>query len=576
MSGENNSRDRVNDRIGRRSETSRRRFLAGIGVAGSAAFLSSGRASAAGTGDCAKGPFARSYAGATVNLANLKHGGSSDGGDTGSGGDSDTGVDSPLDGEEVPLERVGVGGTDDGTGSGGSGGTGGHGTVGQGQRARDTDGGLGLYQEYDALGYADTRGFVPSDAQLAVGRSSTVVAINSQLGVYSQRSGSKRLQLPLDRLFDAVIPSGNYAYGFPMVFDPRVRYDHEADRFVVACVQYDTTANRGYFLLGVSDNGNPNGKWHTYRISPLENAGLVDYPALGVGDEAMYLTQNHFPSSFQAATMLVLDKSDLYAGRTVSTFHFTDLRNPDGTLADSIQPALGSAGGDGHSLVNSQYPTGDSAATAVADGLTLWTVRDPVGSPSLECTNVPVDPYQLQPAAEQPNTDGRIDTGDTRLINVATDGNSLWTAHGVRHDWNDDGDSTTAIRWYQLDPSGTLLQSGLYGAPDVAHFYPAVEANGDSMAMVYNVSGPDTFPGMKVAGRTDGYDAGKLQGSLTVQSGESAYDYGESVMRWGDYNGISVDSKTGRYWAISQYSPDANPTDSTDPYDTRVAEFDFE
>ena len=136
-----------------------------------------------------------------------------------------------------------------------------------------------------------------------------------------------------------------------------------------------------------------------------------------------------------------------------------------------------------------------------------------------------------------------------------------------------------AIRWYEIDvATRTLVQSGLYGEPDKSYFIPTVGSDGDSTVIVHNVSGPETFVRMDVAGRTADFTPGEIEDSVIVEEGKSKYDALEGTEeRWGDYNGVSVDPKTGRFWAVSQYSPDTNePVNGRDPYHTRIAEVYFD
>ena len=115
----------------------------------------------------------------------------------------------------------------------------------------------------------------------------------------------------------------------------------------------------------------------------------------------------------------------------------------------------------------------------------------------------------------------------------------------------------------------------------MSYFIPTIESDGDSTIITHNLSGPDTYPSMAVAGRTEGYIRNKLEDSIVVEEGKSPYDYGEGydVMRWGDYNGISVDPRTGTFWTVSQYSPDIDidpAAKKRDPYHTRIAELSFD
>lgn len=552
------------------------------------------------TEDCADGPFKRSYESGTINFAQIKS------------EQREQRTPPDMSAAEPGSESRGR----DKTGQPPYG-------RGHGQQADEGTGELTIKTEYDGIGALGTRGGVPSDSQIATGRSKNVHAINQQVAIFNKNSGTLQRKVQLEDIWKPVIPEpeGGFFYGYPFVFDPRARYDRNEDRFVLAAVQYEPglTAGgeaitredveegkepgereeegeskdlevvrppKGYFLVAVSATSNPNGNWYVYRIPPEDadgpdNEGLVDYPGLGLDQDAIYLTQNFFGAEFEV-TLVTLDKAEMYAGTEVTAHQFDNMSNPGNGFDFTVQPAFQpfSGGNSGtYYMVNSVFPTENDP---VANTLTFWEVTNPTTNPSLSCYTIEVGPYTSPPPARQPNTDSFIDTLGRRLMNAAynyKDG-SLWTAHSVKADWNDDGRPVAAIRWYEIDvASRELVQSGVYGESGMSYFIPTVQSHDDTTVIVHNVSGPDTFVRMDVAGRTAGFTAGEIEDSVVIQDGESKYNaLPGPVERWGDYNGASLDPQTGTFWTVSQYSPDINipvEEDKRDPYATRIAEVAF-
>lgn len=343
-------------------------------------------------------------------------------------------------------------------------------------------------------------------------------------------------------------------------------------------------------LKRYSATSNPNGTWYVYRIPPedatgVDNVGLVDYPTLGFDRDAIYLTQNFFSAELDV-TMVTLDKAAMYAGEDVTAYHFNGMNDPDSdgitfTVQPAQQPFSGGSGGTYH-LVNSDFP---DPVTDPTGTLTLWELTDPLNDPSLECFTLNVDAYLYPLPARQPETDSSfIDTLGTRVMNADFNDGSLWTAHSTSIKWND-GRPVAAIRWYEIDvASRSVVQSGTYGAPNASYFMPTIGSEGDSTIIVHNVSGPETFPRMDVAGRTTGHTEGRLEDSIIVEEGKSKYvalpnEISGGIERWSDYNGVSVDPSSGRFWTVSQYSPDIDIPESDperDPYATRIAEIHFD
>jgi hypothetical protein len=568
---------------------------AGLGIVGA----NSGVASAA--TNCANGPFESSYESGTVNFAQIKSEQDRRKGPTDISAAEPRGQGRDKSGEP-PYGR------------------------GQLQDSEET-GGLTIETEYDGINAEGTRGGVPSDSQIATGKSKVVHAVNQQVAIFNKNNGNIQRKVQLEDVWEPVIPEpeGGFVSGFPFVFDPRARYDRESDRFVLCAVQSQQGITedgetitredleegrepgegeeeeggdeqppevvrppKGFFLVAVSATSNPNGKWHVYRIPPEDtegpdNLGLVDYPALGLDQDAIYLTQNFFSNDRTApvrVTMVTLDKASMYAGEEVTGYHFDNMDKPaDGYQDFTVQPALQpfSGGSSGtYYMVNSVFPRTEEDVPA--DQLTFWELTDPLDEPTLECFSVEVTPYGSPPDAQQPNSESVIDTVGRRLMNVDYNDGSLWTAHTIGATGSDG--VVAAIRWYEIDvESRTLIQSGLYGDPEKSYFIPTVGSEGDTTVIAHNVSGPDTFPRMDVAGRTADFTPGAIEDSVIVQDGESKYDALAGLEeRWGDYNGVSLDPKTENFWTVSQYSPETNipvENETRDPYHTRIAELLF-
>lgn len=457
---------------------------------------------------------------------------------------------------------------------------------------------------------------IPSDNQIATGQTHLVTVINSEIGFIDKDApsdGADRqgghladendyiTHLRLEDFFEPVLSLHPQDEGDPTafqfenttVFDPRARYDPGAGRFYIACVEFnlpdendgrevpDPADLTGAFLLAVSDGEDPSNPWTVYRVPPRNNEGLVDYPTLGYDGEAVYLAQNFFAIpgfDFEGATLTVLDKRDLTGAANADGWEFAKLRNPDGSLAFTLQPAAMAGETGSYHLANSRFLNGQT--------LTVWDLDVPSDfeEPAINNGAVRVAPYANAPAAEQPDTSKKIDTLDTRLMNLAWDpnGKTLWTAHTIAEGY---------VRWYEIDPSGPgLVQSGAYQRENWSTFFPTVESNGDSTVLVHNVGAETEYTGVEAAGRSEQFEAGRLEDHVVVRPGEVAYNYDdtdgdvgpggeENVLRWGDYNGVAVDPDDESYWVIGQYAKDPTPGEEgpteSELYGTRIANVTF-
>lgn len=547
----------------------RRRFLKAAGLGMLVTGVGTGTGSAASHGSSYKGPFPRTYDPTSVTVGEV---------DTVTTDDPFTLPRNQGEGEtgihQVPLKAP----TEDNQPSGRNE------PVQTEALERDL-----TASDFEGLGAKDVRGVVPSDNQVAVGEDHVVQAINSRWGVFD-KEGNFQFQYTLDDWWQNVSPiiyeqevedNETPADFFDdyIIFDPRARYDAASGRYIMLCVEFSLNTGIGALLLSVSASGDPTGIWYNYRIPAIVGdgaegvPGLVDFPELGYDDNAIYLTQNFFPGFvFQEATMVALDKSAAYAGNDVESNHFTNLRNPDGSLAFTVQPASAEGSTTGY-FVNSKFFQGKR--------LTVWSIKDGFGpDPSLTNDAVRVRPYHNAPPAEQPDTEEKIDPIDTRIQRVSFDGSNLWATHTVN-----DG----RIRWYHIDPGtnarASVLHTGNFKRNGRSTYMPAIESDGDgNVVLVYNSSsgsGGDGYVGAEVA-TIDGSDVDEFE---VYQRGLDDYDYvdpGEGdqtsqVMRWGDYNGIEIDP-SGTFWFTAQYTPESEVTEfeflNDNFYATRIGTFD--
>lgn len=559
----------------RRHHVNRRRLLqlAGIGV-GSLTMSGIDARTARAENPCAEGPFEDTYTNETINISKIatdrgKHPKSEDHPPAAEGAFENAEIDRASD--SVPPA------------------SGAH----QPQTSADL---LTVDAEYDGVRdqflikppLEDPPLVTPSDSQVAVGHSKTLQAVNRKIAIFNQRSGTLELAVSFERFFDPLVTEETFLSGTPIIADPRTRYDPVADRFVLSIFYIYFPTWSGSWLLAVSDDSNPNGTWHLYRI-PTYSGDWPDYARLGLDQDAIYLAASTIPQSFifpddWDEEVVILDKEAVYNGADVPTNHFTGLlqSGPSQSINYRIQPAFQpfSGGKTGsYYLLNTQLPENQNR-------LTLWEVTNPLNEPSLTCAEIDVDPFSGAPPARQPATDARVELDSYQLMNLDYNGGSLWTTHTIGYNWDDGTDRpVAAIRWYEINAiSREIVQSGTYGEPGTSYHHPHIQSDGDRTLIVHDVSGPETFPGIKVAGRTADFTDGKMEDSLTIQEGQSPMEHPASFGRrdpvwWQDYTGMSLHPRTGHFWVTAQYSPDfdVDPDgEEPDRYHTRIAEVSFD
>jgi len=398
-------------------------------------------------------------------------------------------------------------------------------------------------------------GWIPPDCTMAVGPDHVLLSVNSSVAIYKKTGGPPLLQRTLTQWY------ANLVQGLT-IFDPKTLYDQQAGRWVLLAVAVGSNPNRSLFLLSVSATANPQGPWRNYSLdATLDGAkqtnNWADFPALGVDNQAFYLTSNmfQFGGGFQYAKIRIVPKAGPYAGGAAPYFDFVGMKNADNTTAFTIQPCHTFGAPQVEYLVNSGFPGGNF--------LTLWKITNPLQGPTLTRVTVPVSAYALGPNADQPGGATPLNTGDVRALHAIFRGDSVWTALTTAHNWGAATPNRAAVQWFQIRAAtGTLVQQGVYGAADGHYFYPACcPDNNGNMILVFSRSGTAAFGSVYYTGRKSTDPLGTLQASALLKAGVAQYVAldGSGRNRWGDYNGVAADPANQRVvWFHGEFTSAVN------------------
>lgn len=403
----------------------------------------------------------------------------------------------------------------------------------------------------------------PPDNTCAVGPEHVMLAVNTDLAVYA-KTGTLRFRWPnMTTLFRPVLPAGSG------LFDPRVAYDHYSRRWIVVVGARRETPAGSWLMVAVSQGPDPGGAWWIWALDAAVDGSTAttnwaDYPMLGFDTQAIYIVSNMFKvgGGFQYCKLRILNKAELYAGgvgpsHNIRWFDFWNLKNPDNSVAFTVQPCVhfrGTGGNPNAYMANAIWPGGSK--------LTLWTLANPLalwsgGGPALSRQSVACRAYELPPDAEQRGSTTRIETNDGRLLNAiyqnAGGAQRLWTCQTSKFTWPGDAAARSAVQWYEIDvPTAKVVQQNTYGAKGSYYFFPAIQTDISRNAyIVFSRSGANEFGSLRQTGRRVTAPANDLENSALIKAGESAY----LGARWGDYFGVARDGgDAGRVWVYGEYA----------------------
>ena len=363
--------------------------------------------------------------------------------------------------------------------------------------------------------------------------------------------------------------------------DPIVQYDKINQRWVFT--QFSVSTTPYLQCVAVSTTSDATGTYSRYAFSM---PSFPDYPKLGVWPDAYYMTFNMFNgSSFTGPRVCALDGVAMRAG-TAATMICFQL----GTNVASLLPA---------DLDGSTLPPAGSPnfllSLSGTNGLNFWKFHVDFATPA---NSTLTGPAKITVAGftracgggacvPQKGTKNKLDSLADRLmyrLAYRTFGGheSLVVNHSVAAGSSSTG--TAGVRWYELqNASGQLLkdtttpivfQQGTY-SPDSNYRWMgsiAMDKLGN-IAVGYSVSGSNTYPGIRYAGREASEPSttlGKLGTETPIVDGAGSQL--QPLNRWGDYSAISVDpSDDCTFWYTNEYLKSTGKWN----WSTRVASFKF-
>jgi len=395
---------------------------------------------------------------------------------------------------------------------------------------------------FPAIGFT---GWRPPDPHLAVGQNHIVAVVNSSLAYYT-KTGTPLFEQDFDTFFNSLYTQNQDKF----IFDPKVIYDRQANRFVVLAIDQSSAQERSRVLVGVSDDGNPTGNWFLYAIDVKATISGTpcwgDYPGFGYNKDGYGIALNmfSFTDAFRGVQIVTIRKSSVLSGGAAVVTKFVNTAGDSFTLqvAETFDNAT-----------SKLYLTNAASTAAIK----IWTLDNLAGTPAAPTTqNVTVPSSVFPPGFSAPSAgDRQLDELDGRLINTVFRGGKLLTTHAVKATT----DSRNRIRWYEFSQpeggSATLDQSGEVKEPTSQdnHFHCGAitkNAAGD-IGIVFTRSGTNIAADIMRTARKSTDPAGFMGTPVLVQSSfGSTYGF-SGVNRWGDYAAITVDPVDDtKFWAI--------------------------
>lgn len=410
-------------------------------------------------------------------------------------------------------------------------------------------------------------GWFPPDTIHSVGPGHVVEAVNSGFAVYNKQGDTIQSYTTFDSFMHKPTPWNGFMY------DPRVIYSKDHERFLMLILGLDETNLKSYFWIAVSRTSDPTDGWCRWRFDSTQGSGSsrawLDYAGLGADKLGVYITGNYFrfgSNEFSNALIRTVNP-DIFAancsGQT-NGYYYASLTWPSGGSAFSLQPALPhTENSDGEMFfVNTYSGSGNKAL--------LWRLSgNRVTSPSLSRVEIPTATYNaIGNNVAQPGTTVRIDGGDARVMNAVYVNRRVFFT--LTTDVNNNGAMAGWLTARLNTNSNTReWQHLLYSGNGFYYFYPAVTVQGadeDNHVAVFgswtDAETAQSSGTVRPSGLVKFYDNQPTDAEgafLSFVGGLGAYNRVFSDRnRWGDYSGAAYDWWTGHAWGSVEWADTGN------------------
>ena len=407
----------------------------------------------------------------------------------------------------------------------------------------------------------DNGSIIPPDTHGAVGPNHCMTMLNSQVRIQN-RSGGVISTVSLAAFWSSTAVSDR--------FDPRLKYDQLANRWLATCDAERRTAISAV-LFAISDSDDPTGGWTFYKIdADPTDTYWADYPDLGFNETWIGISNNMFAfpgSGWGGAALWVIDKSSALAGGSLTYTFFPGGSDNFGGYSGSTLRICHTYGSEPklYLVDNSGYYGGGhllriSEISGTA-GSPIWSAvpgSSPYAGSGWFYPDYEFDWDQIE--AKQQYSINRIATNGASARSAVFRNGYVYMTHsgGLPVGAVD----RTAVYWYELDPlamPNPIVQSGLLdGGVEVHHYFPSISANsGGDIALGFTRSSDSLYAGAVYTTRRSDYPLGAMDSIEVLKDGEDKYvkDFGGDRIRWGDYSATMVDPiDDNTFWTIQEYA----------------------
>lgn len=398
----------------------------------------------------------------------------------------------------------------------------------------------------------------PMDNSVAISDGGIIVsAVNTNFSVFDSTGKLKQ-----SRTFNASF-FGDFSLQ-STIFDPRVVYDSESDRFIM-CIMHGTQPSESKLMVLFSETNDPTDGWNIYQLSgnPLNNGTWFDYPHIAVSNDEVFITGNLFtpgPNNTNISNQTVIyqiNKHDGYNNEADLTLQvWSNIQSADNSAGFSLVPV-------GYGFDGTQGPGMYFIATRSNNGgslIDLYYINNTIDATDeqLSTQKITVDTYLRPNLARQKDVVHQLKTGDSRMQSAFILGNIIHYTFCERGSSN-----KSSLRYGRLDVTDLSVKENTFGSSTTYYAFPSVASFTDieseqSAILAFEASSSDIYPEIRIVAIDNDMN---FTNSFLVKEGESPVTiFNSGQQRWGDYTGIARrhNADQPEVWVCAAYGWGAN------------------
>ena len=408
----------------------------------------------------------------------------------------------------------------------------------------------------NGLSYDDV---TPPDVQIAAGPKNVMEMINLKGQVWTKDGAAQGTPFALANF---------YGTGSDFISDPKVLFDDSSGRWFASL----TDISESKVFVAVSSNSDATSKFCIYNFTSA-NFLVPDQPILGVSNDKIAISVNDFDllsGQFVYSQFWILNKSQMVSCQPIS---YVSKTTPDYFSIHPVQSMT---------RTSTQFMISTSQNSS-APIISLFSVRGvPPGKVTVDVSSLEISSLSAPPSAEQPGTNLKVDTGDTRVQDAKWSDDTLWMTFSDGCVPTGDSSQRSCLHFVKLDTENKKVRQDFdYGIAGKYLFYPAIDEvpSNKDLFVVFGYSSQTDYPGIEVTVQKAHDREYAFESPMVVKAGNASMNliYGcgfDRVCRYGDYFGAAVDPKNPNLvWAAGEYTGVRDPSGLGTGWATEVAKF---